>query len=97
MTGGVDRCNISIRQTSSGGAELEPTVPWSSRPTTSGHETDDLSRRLAVKRSEKDHYVKLYARGHLSDEELDLHLADLRANTDNLSLPLEARAGRAFR
>ena len=51
---------------------------------------DDLSGRLAAKRSEKERYVKLYARGHLSDEELDLHLADLRTATENLSLLLEA-------
>jgi site-specific DNA recombinase len=50
----------------------------------------DLSRRLAAKRSEKDRYVKLYARGHLSEEELDLHLADLRTTTDNLALLLDA-------
>jgi hypothetical protein len=51
---------------------------------------DDLGRRLAEKRSEKDRYVKLYARGHLSEEELDLHLADLKNAADNLKLLLEA-------
>jgi hypothetical protein len=34
--------------------------------------------------------VKLYARGHLSEEELDLHLADLKNTADNLKLLLEA-------
>ena len=51
---------------------------------------DDLGRRLAEKSSEKDRYVKLYARGSLSEEELDLYLSDLKNATDNLKLLLEA-------
>jgi hypothetical protein len=34
--------------------------------------------------------VKLYARGSLSEEELDLYLADLKNAADNLKLLLEA-------
>jgi hypothetical protein len=49
---------------------------------------NDLGRRLAEKRSEKDRYVKLYARGSLSEEELDLYLTDLKNATDNLKLLL---------
>jgi hypothetical protein len=50
---------------------------------------DDLGRRLAEKSGEKDRYVKLYARGSLSEEELDLYLTDLKNATDNLKLLLE--------
>jgi site-specific DNA recombinase len=50
---------------------------------------DDLGRRLAEKSAEKDRYVKLYARGSLSEEELDLYLTDLKNATDNLKLLLE--------
>jgi hypothetical protein len=39
---------------------------------------------------EKDRFVKLYARGLLSEEELDLYLTDLKNATDNLKLLLEA-------
>ena len=51
---------------------------------------DSLGRRLAEKRTEKDRYVRLYARGSLSEEELDLYLTDLKNATDNLKLLLEA-------
>jgi site-specific DNA recombinase len=50
---------------------------------------DDLGCRLAEKRAEKDRYVKLYARGSLSEDELDLYLTDLKNATDNLKLLLE--------
>jgi len=51
---------------------------------------DDVGRRLAEKSSEKDRYVKHFARGSLSEEELDLYLTDLKNATDNLKLLLEA-------
>ena len=41
-------------------------------------------RRLAAKQTEKDRYVKLYARGLLDDEELEVHLSDLKNQVDNL-------------
>lgn len=50
---------------------------------------DDLGRRLAQKSAEKDRYVKPYARGSLSEDELDLYLTDLKNATDNLKLLLE--------
>jgi hypothetical protein len=32
----------------------------------------DLARRLAAKQAEKDRYVRLYAQGHISEEELEV-------------------------
>jgi hypothetical protein len=45
-----------------------------------------LRRRLAVKQSEKGRYVKLYAQGHLDEEELEVHLTDLKNQVENLKL-----------
>jgi hypothetical protein len=45
-----------------------------------------LTRRLAAKQSEKGRYVKLYAQGHLNEEELEVHLADLKNQVENLKL-----------
>jgi chromosome segregation ATPase len=49
---------------------------------------DELAKRLAARRSEKDRYVRAYAQGHISEEELDVYLADLKNQTDNLRLLL---------
>ena len=49
-----------------------------------------LARRLAAKQAEKDRYVKLYARGNLDEEELEIYLADLRNQVENLRLLLVA-------
>jgi hypothetical protein len=43
-------------------------------------------RRLAAKRGEKDRYVKLYAQGLVDDEELEIHLADLKNQVENLKM-----------
>jgi hypothetical protein len=43
-----------------------------------------LGRRLAAKQAEKDRY----AQEHISEEELDLYLADLKNQTDNIRLLL---------
>jgi site-specific DNA recombinase len=51
---------------------------------------EELSRRLAGKTAEKDRYIRQYARGHISEEELDVYLADFRNQTDNLRLLLES-------
>jgi hypothetical protein len=40
--------------------------------------------------AEKDRYVRTYAQGHISEEELDVYLADLKNHTDNLRLLLES-------
>jgi hypothetical protein len=48
----------------------------------------ELSKRLVAKQAEKDRYVRAYAQGHISEEELDLYLADLKNQTDNLRLLL---------
>jgi hypothetical protein len=37
-----------------------------------------LTRRLAAKQEQKSKYVKLYAQGHLDEEELEVHMADLK-------------------
>ena len=43
-----------------------------------------LTKRLAASRGEKDKYVKLYASGHLDEEELETHLMDLKNRISNL-------------
>jgi site-specific DNA recombinase len=45
---------------------------------------EDLSRRLASRQAEKDRYVRTYAQGHISEEDLEVYLADLKNQTDNL-------------
>ena len=55
-----------------------------------GTRRDDLGKRLAAKQSEKDRYVRAFAQGHISDEELDVYLADLKNQTDNLRILLES-------
>jgi site-specific DNA recombinase len=49
---------------------------------------EDLAKRLAERQAEKDRYVRTYAQGHISEEELDVYLADLKNQTDNLRLLL---------
>lgn len=49
----------------------------------------DLGKRLAAKQAEKDRYVRLYAQGHVSDDELSVYLADLKNQIGNLRLLLE--------
>ncbi len=39
---------------------------------------------------EKDRYVRLYAQNHISASELEVYLADLKYQTDNLRLLLES-------
>jgi hypothetical protein len=48
----------------------------------------ELANRLAAKQAEKDRFVRTYAQGHISEEELDIYLADLKNPTDNLRLLL---------
>jgi site-specific DNA recombinase len=50
----------------------------------------DLRRRLAGKQAEKDRYVRLYAQGHISEDELSVYLADLKNQIGNLRLLLES-------
>jgi len=45
-----------------------------------------LRRRLAAKHEEKGRYVKLYAQGHVDEEELEVHMADLKNQVENLKL-----------
>jgi site-specific DNA recombinase len=47
-----------------------------------------LLRRLRAKQAEKSRYVKLYARGDLDEEELEVYLMDLRNQVENLKLLL---------
>src|SRR5918997_2139237 len=49
-----------------------------------------LRNRLAATQSEKDKYVRLYAAGHLEEEELETHLSDLKNRVSNLKMLLEA-------
>jgi site-specific DNA recombinase len=48
----------------------------------------ELARRLAAKQAEKDRYVRAYAQGHISEEELDAYLAELKEQIDNLRVLL---------
>jgi hypothetical protein len=50
---------------------------------------DDLAKRLAAKQAEKDRYVRTYAQGYISEEELNVYLADLKNQTANIRLLLE--------
>lgn len=49
---------------------------------------EDLAKRLAAKQAEKDRYIRLYAQGHISEEELAVYIADLKLQADNLRLLL---------
>ena len=46
----------------------------------------DLTKRLAAKHKERDRYIRLCAQGYIAEGELDGYLADLRTQTDILSL-----------
>jgi hypothetical protein len=50
----------------------------------------DLSNRLAAKHKERDRCIRLCAQGYIAEGELDAYLADLRIQTDNLGILLEA-------
>jgi site-specific DNA recombinase len=45
-----------------------------------------LTKRLASKQEEKSRYVKLYAQGHMDEAELELYLADLKNQVENLKM-----------
>jgi hypothetical protein len=67
--------------------------PGSSEPGSTGPHSSDLekrhaalTRRLAAKQGEKGRYVKLYAQGLVDDEELEVHLADLKYQVENLKM-----------
>ena len=47
---------------------------------------EDLTRRLAAKNAEKDRYVRTYAQGHISEEELADYMADIKNQISNLKL-----------
>jgi site-specific DNA recombinase len=49
-----------------------------------------LTKRLATAQGEKDRYVKLYAAGHLDEEELEVHLLDLKNRISNLKMLIES-------
>jgi hypothetical protein len=48
----------------------------------------ELTKRLAAKQAEKDRYVRAYAQGHISEEELGAYLDELKKQTDNLRVLL---------
>jgi len=50
----------------------------------------DLTKRLTAKQAEKDRYVRLYAQGHLDEEELETYLLDLKNQIGNLRLLVDA-------
>jgi site-specific DNA recombinase len=47
---------------------------------------NDLTNRLAAKNAEKDRYVRTYAQGHISEEELADYIADIKNQISNLRL-----------
>jgi site-specific DNA recombinase len=47
---------------------------------------NDLTRRLAAKNAERDRYVRTYAQGHISEEELADYMADIKNQISNLRL-----------
>ncbi|CAN5133202.1 recombinase family protein [soil metagenome] len=50
----------------------------------------DLTKRLAAKQAEKDRYIRLYAQDHISEEELETYLLDLKNQIGNLRLLIES-------
>ena len=48
----------------------------------------ELVKRLAAKQAEKDRYVRAYAQGLISEEELDAYLDELKKQIDNLRVLL---------
>jgi hypothetical protein len=50
---------------------------------------EGLEKRLAAKQGEKARYVRLYAQGHISEDELETYLADLKNQIGNLRLLIE--------
>src|SRR5215211_8904961 len=48
----------------------------------------ELAKRLTAKHPEKDRYVRAYAQGHISEEELDACLAELKKQIDNMRVLL---------
>ena len=53
----------------------------------------ELSRRLAARQAEKDRYVRAYAQGHISEDDLGVYMADLKNQLDNLRLLLASVEG----
>jgi site-specific DNA recombinase len=49
-----------------------------------------LAKRLAAAQGEKDKFVRLYAAGYLDDQELEIHLLDLKNRISNLKLLIES-------
>jgi hypothetical protein len=49
-----------------------------------------LTKRLTAAQGEKDKYVKLYAAGHLDEEEVETHLLDLKNRISNLKMLIES-------
>ncbi|HEV2093355.1 MAG TPA: hypothetical protein VGR18_09355, partial [Rubrobacter sp.] len=50
----------------------------------------DLTKRLAAKQAEKDRYVRTFAQGHISEEELETYMLDLKNQIENLRLLVES-------
>jgi site-specific DNA recombinase len=50
----------------------------------------DLATRLAAKHKERDRWLHLYAQDHISEKELELNLADVGTQLDNLKLLLSS-------
>jgi site-specific DNA recombinase len=49
-----------------------------------------LTKRLATKQAEKDRYVRAFAQGHISEDELALYVTDLKNQVENLKLLIAA-------
>ena len=77
----LERVREQMADSSTGGSEAPAGGELEAR-------REDLAKRLASRHAEKDRYVRTYAQGHISEEELDVYLADLKNQTDNLRLLL---------
>jgi hypothetical protein len=53
----------------------------------------ELSKRLAARQAEKDRYVRAYAQGHISEDELSVRFADIKNELDNLPRLLDSVEG----
>jgi hypothetical protein len=77
----LERVREQMADSSTGGSEAPAGGELEAR-------REDLAKRLASRHAEKDRDVRTYAQGHISEEELDVYLADLKNQTDNLRLLL---------
>jgi chromosome segregation ATPase len=51
---------------------------------------EGLEKRLAAMQDEKDKYIRLYAQGHIAEDDIESYLVELKNQIGNLRLQIEA-------